>query len=587
MHWKRPLALVGVAALAALAACGGGSDDNSGAPRATYKTVGQVGSDQDPSRTDGPAPAIDGAQQGGTVTVMSAGGLTTMDPTEAYYTNTASILSGLLIRSLTQYVYDPQKKSMVLIPDLATDLGATNDDYTTWVFTLRDGIKFEDGTPVTLDDWVYAINRSFDRKTFPTGADYSNQYFVNGDKYKGVYSDKDASGEGCGCVTANEDDNSITITMSKPFPDMPYWGAFPAMSPIPADKASDPAQYALHPVATGPYMIKDYEPGESLDVVKNPNWDANSDPGRHQYVDEYKMTFADQSEVIDQTILADQGDGQTTLTYDNVLQPDLSQAQDSGRMIVGGQPCTFFWSIDYRKVTDINIRKAIGYAYPYKDAWLAGGEIIGLTRIGGTMIEPPGIPGRIDPPYDILGNNGDTADPQKAKQLLQDAGQLGYKIKFLYEADSQTSVAAKDQIVKGLEAAGFDPQPVAAANVNQYVKLRGDPNTDINIRSNGWCSDWPSGSSWEPPLFQTGSGSNYAQFSEQAVDDKIQSILQAPLEDQPDMWGALDQEIMTKYYPAVVVGYGGVAMLHGSAIQNMVNDDVFGMPEWKDIWVQQ
>ena len=46
-----------------------------------------------------------------------------VDPTEVYYTDTASILSGLITRSLTQYMYDPTTKEMILVPDLATDLG--------------------------------------------------------------------------------------------------------------------------------------------------------------------------------------------------------------------------------------------------------------------------------------------------------------------------------------------------------------------------------------------------------------------------------------------------------------------------------
>ena len=47
--------------------------------------------------------------------------------------------------------------------------------------------------------------------------------------------------------------------MSKPFPDFPYYAAFPAMGPIPTDPTvSDPAKYAQHPLSTGPYKIEQY-----------------------------------------------------------------------------------------------------------------------------------------------------------------------------------------------------------------------------------------------------------------------------------------------------------------------------------------
>jgi hypothetical protein len=49
-------------------------------------------------------------------------------------------------------------------------------------------------------------------------------------------------------------------------------------------------------------------------------------------------------------------------------------------------------------------------------------------------------------------------------------------------------------------------------------------------------------------------------------------------------WNALDKLIQTKYFPMVVTGYGGVAMMRGSKVHNDF-DDTFGMPTWKDIWL--
>ena len=156
--------------------------------------------------------------------------------------------------------------------------------------------------------------------------------------------------------------------MAKPFPDMPYWGAFPAMGPIPSGKASDPAKYALHPWATGPYMFDEYTPEKSLTLVKNPNWDPNTDPGRHQYPDEYDMKFDVPSAKIDQIMLNDEGDGQTTLTYDNIQVVELRHGEAGRRATAWSSapsPCSFYWAPDYRKITDIEVRKALAYAYPY------------------------------------------------------------------------------------------------------------------------------------------------------------------------------------------------------------------------------
>ncbi len=520
MRLKKPIIAVSTVGLMALAACGGSSNGPSVGDN-TFQTGGSAGSGQDANR-QAPAPEIDGAQKGGTVTVNSVAGLNSMDPTESYYINTASILSSLVTRSLTQYVYEDGQ--MILVPDIATDLGTPNDDFTEWTYTIRPGVKYENGQEVTADDIAFGIKRSFDRATFPEGAAYSNDYFLDGDKYEGPYTGGDKYD---GVVV---DGDTLTIKMSKPFPDMPYWGAFPAMGPIPEGKASDPAKYALHPWATGPYMFDKYTPEKSLTLVKNPNWDPSTDPGRHQYVDEWNMKFDVPSAKVDQISLNDTGDGQTSLTYDNIQASNFVKAkQDANdRLVLGSSPCSFYWAPDYRKITDIEVRKALAYAYPYQDAWAAGGEIVGVTRQPGTNMMPPGIPGRTE--YNPLPDHEPgTTNADKAKQLLADSGNENYPIQFLYSQDDPISVDVKDTIVKGLKAAGFDPQPYATT-VADFSTLRSDPDTKINVRSAGWCSDWPTGGSWFPPLFETtnlkaeGLGSNYAVFSEKDVDKRIADI---------------------------------------------------------------
>ncbi len=88
-------------------------------------------------------------------------------------------------------------------------------------------------------------------------------------------------------------------------------------------------------------------------------------------------------------------------------------------------------------------------------------------------------------------------------------------------------------------------------------------------------------------LAKEGVGQNYAVFSEPAVDAKMKAIQKMDINAQPAAWNALDQEITQKYFPMFTTGYGGVAMMHGSKIAGMLDDAVFGMPTWKDIYVTQ
>ncbi|MBO0846893.1 MAG: hypothetical protein J2P22_15925 [Nocardioides sp.] len=142
MMLKTSLVALSAAGALTLAACGGGGGGTTGGGNATTGAFqgGNTGNGQDPT-AKGPV-TISGAQKGGMVTVLTLTGLTTtLDPSEIYYVDTSSIFSGLIGRSLTQYKYDPTTHNMVLVPDLATDLGTHNDNYTKWTFTIRPGVK--------------------------------------------------------------------------------------------------------------------------------------------------------------------------------------------------------------------------------------------------------------------------------------------------------------------------------------------------------------------------------------------------------------------------------------------------------------
>jgi peptide/nickel transport system substrate-binding protein len=587
MRFKSPLIAVSAVSMLALSACGGsGSSSSAGGPT-DNESLGNTGNFTDVN-AKGPV-SISGAQKGGTVTVSTLAGLTTtLDPSELYYTDADSYMSGLVTRSLTQYKYNPVNKQMVLVPDLATDLGQHNDDFTQWTFTIRPGVKFENGKTVTAKDVAFGMTRCMDVATFPTGPCqvYSNVYYKGGSSYKGMYTDPGSKFKG---IKVNGD--KITINMDRPFPDMPYWGAFPANGPIPSGKASDPKTYKNHPLSTGPYMFKSYSLGKSLVLVKNPYWDASTDPARTQYPDEFDFKSQVPTEKTDQILLADTGTGQTTLTYEDLLAPDYQKmkAQSPERLTLGGQPCTYYWAPDNRKITDKKVRMALQWAFPYKDYILARSFIPGVTAIPANQLMPPGVPGRSA--FNVTQHGDFETDPAKAKSLLKSANQLGYEIKFLFSTDDPTSVKGKDAIVKSLTESGFKATPVPTT-VADSATARANAKEDINVRSAGWCSDWPSGATWLPPLYgsthpdQSNSlGNNLAAFSNKSVDSKMTAVQSLPLAQQGAAWSNLDKEITQKYFPLFPLFYGGIAQAHGSRIQGDFDDNTLGMPTWKNIWI--
>ncbi|CAN5529907.1 hypothetical protein BH18ACT8_BH18ACT8_17120 [soil metagenome] len=153
-----------------------------------------------------------------------------------------------------------------------------------------------------------------------------------------------------------------------------------------------------------------------------------------------------------------------------------------------------------------------------------------------------------------------------------------FELSFLH---MQSASHVIPEVAGGLEAAGFTITPFPTTSDEDFFEVLSDPNAPVNARLSGWCPDWPSGSDWFPPVFQSDGVGNFAFFAEPEIDAEIERILGLPVEQQATAWGALDRLIMTKYYPVIFTGHPGVAIPHGSRIGGMNADDVWQIPTWK------
>ena len=588
---KAIVTLATSAVLVSLAACGGGDSDTDDGGTGTQGgfTDASETIDKDAER-EAPAADIEGATEGGTVTVYLPDdpGPEDLDPTNGWSVTGNSIQQALTHRSLTQYARDPESGEMVLVPDLAVDLGTPNEDFTEWTFTLREDAAWEDGKPITAEEVAWGITRSMDSEAFPSGpgTEYSAQYFADGDTYKGPYTDK---GKAYDAVSFDEGANSVTIKMAKPFPDMDYWGAFMAMGPAPLGKVSDPPEYGRNPLSNGPYKVESFRPSEELVLVKNDAWTTESDPARHQYVDKWIFKFAADPTQTDELMLSGNTESQTSISA-SVTSENYAKFTDTlgERMVQQSAQCTSFWSPDYTKITDVKVRKALAYAYPYESVWNASGEVPGVTRVPANSVMPPGMSGKSD--YQVDGEQI-TFNPEKAKELLAEAGAEGYEISMAYATGSPTTEAAQEQIEKGLTDSGFTvksyPVPIETSLYVIWTDPDNKINKKLNLRGVNWCSDWPSGSTMLPALLRTGATYNTAFFSEEAIDARMDEINTLPLEDQPAAWGELDEQIATEYYPLIPTAFRNDLFAFGEQIGNPSGDGSLGAPNYKDLFITQ
>ena len=508
----------------------------------------------------------------------------TLDPTRAYYVDSTAIMN-LVTRALTQYVYDPETNDMVLAPDMATDLGRPNEDNTEWTFTLRDGLKYEDGTDVKAEDVAYAISRSFAIEELPDGPTYQLQFFQDGDTYKGPYKDKAPYK---GVVVSG---NDITIKMSQPFPEMDYYASFPVFTGIPQAKDTK-EEYGNHPLATGPYMFEDYKPGSSLTLVKNPNWDPATDPGRIQSVDKWVFKFGEDTAKIENTILVGHRRGSDDLDLRQHHPADLQEDHRRRSGAPGGRHLAVHVHVVPRHDEDHRHQRAQGHRLRLP----VRGRLEGRRRDRGP---DPRSRHQHPAPGHRWSRRVRRARHRRPGHRPREGQGAARRRPTRWATRSSSSTPpttrcrwpAKDQLVKGLEAGGFTATPIAST-VEKIREARSDHDSPINVRSSGWCSDWPSGGSWFPAqwdgaLVGLEGMPNPANFKEADADAKQKEILGMPADEVPAAWGEFDKFMQETYYPAVVTGYSGTAIIRGSKIGGMFNDAVRGMPTFADMYITQ
>jgi ABC-type transport system substrate-binding protein len=597
-HMKRTKALVAGLAVTALtlglAACGGddgGSTDDDG--NGFTQIEGEGGKNPD---AVGPAPEIEGAVAGGEVTVLAPDpddGPTSLDPAGLWSVTDNGITQDLLFRSLTTMRQDADG-NYELVPDLATDLGTPNADFTEWRFTLKEGILWETGDPVTAEEVAFGIKRSFDGDTFATGpgTSYSKPYFEGGQEYGGPYAD----GPDFPAVTV--EGNDIVLKMGTPFAEMDYYALFPAIGPVPLDAKA--IEYGLEPLSTGPYKIEEYVPNQKLVLVKNEMWDADTDPARRQLVDKWTFEFGGNPDVAGQTVLSDAG---ATTIVTALQASDYNAAQTEGKtdqVLVGPQPCTGFVMPNFEKIPELEVRQALAYAYDYESIWSAADEVVGVTLANGVTdpalgfgLLPPGMAGREPWPGPFGDAEPISFNPDKARELLESIDAVDYEVSFVYDGTTPQGEAAAEQRELGYEESGFTVKkyPYTAGSLYDVWT---DPNNalykKINLLGTAWCQDWPSASTFlpvivgadpEPGPYNTG------KFSVDEIDVEIERIKGLPVDEQAAAWGALEQTVMTDYQPVINTGYYQNIFGFGTSIGGGYNDtSVGGAPDYRTIYVK-
>ena len=406
----------------------------------------------------------------------------------------------------------------------------TSEDGLTWTFTMRDGLKWSDGTDLTAKDFEY----SFKRMANPdTAAPYAETCLGMIDGFEEAAGFPDADGNptvepnlDALNVKASDDGKTLTIVLASPCSYFDKIVAFAAMSPV--QKATVEANgdaWCTSPdtyVCNGPFMITEWTPSERIVLTKNPNYVGGWDSSKIVSESITLLLLEDSS-----ASFAAYNSGEAQLIKDVPTDeiPSLTKAEDGGDFYVDTILGTYYVSLNLKRdaFKDAKVRRALSLAIDR--------DYVANTIMQGTYSTADSIvgPGIVDE-NGYFHDNGNApyisadyeANLAEAKKLLEEAGypngegyptieystnDAGYHVplaEYLQQAWSDLGITLT---ISKMEWSSF----TAARRAGEY-----------DVARNGWVMDYNDPSNMLD-LFCSGNGNNDGKYSNPEFDAAIEA----------------------------------------------------------------
>jgi peptide/nickel transport system substrate-binding protein len=526
-------------------------------------------------------------KKGGKITMAITQDWDSVDPGDTYYALSWN-LARLYSRSLVMFDPVPGADGNKLVPDLATSLGTPSDGGKTWTYTIRQGVKFDDGTEVTSADVKYAVLRSLDKSVLVNGPTYFNDWLDLPAGYQGPYKDPNVNTDQ---AISTPDKYTIVFHLKAPFGGFDYFAMLPSTAPVPQAKDNG-ANYKNNVVSTGPYKFANYVAGKGFDLVRNPYWDPSTDPNRKALPDSYHIELGIAAADLDNQLIAGTiqvdlaGTGVQTATLSRVLgDPTLKARADNPTAAR-----LWYTSIipSVKPLDNIACREAIMYAADktgYQAAYggpLAGGDIA-------TSIMPPIIPGYQQ--TDEFPDGADhTGDLTKAKAALATCGQPnGFSTTMAYRADRPKEQATAEALQQSLGKVGIKLTLKGIPTSDYFSTDVGRPQYDIDngigLATNGWGADWNNGFGFlqqivDGRVIRPTGGSSNLSVNVPAINTMIDGAMAETDATKANAdWAAVDKAVMDQ--AVILPGVWAKAVtLRGAGLTNVFVNQAFGQYDY-------
>ncbi len=318
------------------------------------------------------------------------------------------------------------------------DTWSASKDNRVWTFTLRDGLEFHDGKPVTSEDVVASLKRWASRDSFGGVMAKSLDSYETPNAKTFVIKFKQPFGV-------------MLEALGKPSSNVPFI--------MPARIAATPGSEQIKEnIGSGPYKFvsAEYKPGERLVYVKNDKYKPRAEPpngttgGKTVYLDRVEWVIIRDPQTQYNALLA----GEVDIVEQPAFEQYASLKAAKDVQIVDAQPAGLQYIFRFNHLhapfDNVKIRQAAMVAMGQEAFLKTQVGAPGMYKFCKSMF-PCGTPYASE----NTGMYTGTANPAKAKQMLADAGYKGEPIVLMRPTDlasiAKLPLVAKQQ----LEAAGF------------------------------------------------------------------------------------------------------------------------------------